>query len=212
LFRTQLVAKPLSSAGAGTSESRSTMFRPILRMGAGKCWNDGMASGESCILSRTCPTENPYPPQRTTPPTSRAIPSPAAYLIPELFDVIPLRPATIHLHSNIPAAAAGRNNRVVIFDNNARPSVTPSRSVDRRLGFSSQFARTKKAVNCMHAAGTSVYAIPAKARTMGDVVNRTAATNPAKSPNSRRVQRKTTTAVITKKGRIAERARERFRK
>ena len=46
----------------------------------------------------------------------------------------------------------------------------------------------------------------------GDVVNRTAAANPAKSPNSRRVQRKTTTAVIAKKGRIADRARERFRK
>src|ERR1700730_9090567 len=171
-----------------------------------------MASGESCMLSRTCPTEKPYPPQRTTAPTSKAVVSPAAYLIPELFDVISLRPATIHLHRNIPAAPAGKNNKVVIFDNNARPSVTPSRSVDRRLGFSSQFAKTKKAANCMQAVGTSVYGIPAKARTMGNVVNRTAAANPANSPNSRCVQRKTTTAVIAKKGRIADRARERFRK
>src|SRR4029077_9457092 len=143
------------------------MFRPILRMGAGKCWNDGMASGESCTLSRTCPTENPYPPQRTIAPTSKAIPSLAAYLTAVLCEAVSLRPATIHLHRNIPAAPAGKYNKVVILDNDARPSVTPSRSVDRRLGFSSQFAKAKKAAICMQAVGTSVYAMPEKASTMG---------------------------------------------
>jgi hypothetical protein len=45
---------------------------------------------------------------------------------------------------------------------------------------------------------------------MGSVVNRSAAMTPAKSPNSRRVHRKTSTTASPKNGRIADRASDRF--
>lgn len=59
LFSAQALARPFSKAGAGSQESLSTRVRAILRAGPGKCWKDGIDSGESCILSLTCPAEKP---------------------------------------------------------------------------------------------------------------------------------------------------------
>src|SRR5712692_660951 len=132
-FATQASASPRSNDGAGTGGSRRIISRAIFPTGLGKCWNEGMDCADNCMSSLTGPTENLYPPQRTI--TAIAV-AKASFVIQRVLTWLTAGSASRprRLQRSTASAAAGRNRRLVNFDNRARPNAMPSNQVDRMVG------------------------------------------------------------------------------
>src|ERR1700675_4167523 len=92
-----------------------------------------------------------------------------------------LYPLHSNLHSTRATATAGKKSRIVNFERNANPAEIPTRLSGRLVGLSSHVAKAKNKANCIHEVGKPLYSSPAKARTIGSVLNSAGSSTPARS-------------------------------